>query len=382
MAEEALKDDLEKSEEPTPKRREEARKQGQFPRSRNLIPAATLGAIALALRLGGEQLIERLGRCVTGFFTVAGTMKQLSGEDMIAMSFDTGLLFAPVLLPIFAGIMLAGLGSGFLQTGFVMASEPLRCDLNRINPMTGFSRLFSLDSLAESIKATLFIAVLGCIGGIFLYGKLPGLVALPTLAAGDILVYASRDGAMLSTWIIGAMITLVTFDYLYQRWRVDKQLRMSRQELKQEMREQEGDPLLKSHLRSLRQRMARRRMMTEVAKADVVITNPTHLAIALRYRAEEMGAPRVVGKGAGFIAEKIREIARSKNIPIVENKPLARLLYRQVEIGREIPESLYRAVAGVLAYVYRLRGVRRAISIKAEAKSEEGSKLENRSHEI
>jgi flagellar biosynthetic protein FlhB len=143
---------------------------------------------------------------------------------------------------------------------------------------------------------------------------------------------------------------------------------MSRQEIKEEMREQEGDPLLKSHLKSLRQKMSRRRMMSEVAKADVVITNPTHLAIALRYRADEMGAPRVLGKGAGFIAEKIREVARSKGIPIVENKPLARLLYHQVEIGREIPETLYRVVAGVLAYVYRLRGGN--LATLAEVKAE------------
>lgn len=367
MAEEAFKNDLEKSEEPTPKRREDARKQGQFPKSRNLIPVATLGAIALVLRLGGEHLIERLARCVTGFFTVAGSMKQLSSEDMVAMSFETGLFFAPIMLPIFAGIVLSGLSSGFLQTGFVMASEPLRFDLNRINPVTGFKRLFSLDSLAESIKAIIFIAVLGCIGGVFVYKKLPALVSLPTLAVGEILAYASRDGAVLSAWIIGAMVTLVAFDYLYQRWRSDKQLRMSRQELKEEMREQEGEPLLKSHLKSLRQRMARRRMMSEVAKADVVITNPTHLAIALHYRAEEMGAPLVVGKGAGFIAERIREVARSKGIPVVENKPLARLLYQQVEIGREIPASLYRAVAGVLAYVYRLRGANRTIPMKADA---------------
>jgi flagellar biosynthetic protein FlhB len=367
MAEEAFKDDLQKSEEPTPKRREEARKHGQFPQSRNLIPVATLGAIALALRMSGEQLIERLGRCVTGFFNMAGTMKQLTSEDMVSMSFETGLLFAPVLLPIFAGIMISGLGSGFLQTGFVAASEPLRFDLSRINPVTGLTRLFGLDSLAESIKATLFISVLGCIGGMFLFGKLPALISLPTLAVGDILAYASRYSAALSAWIIAAMIGLVTLDYVYQRWRVDKQLRMSRHEVKEEMREQEGDPLLKSHFKSLRQRMARGRMMSEVAKADVVITNPTHLAIALRYRTEEMGAPRVVGKGGGFIAERIREVARSKDIPIVENKPLARLLYQQVEIGREIPESLYRAVAGVLAYVYRLRGGDRAIAMKSGA---------------
>ncbi len=364
MAEEAFKDDLEKSEEPTPKRREEARKQGQFPKSRNLVPVATLAAIALALNLGGAQLIERLARCVAGFFTLAGTMKQLSSDDVVTITFDIGLLFAPVLLPIFAAIVASGLASGFMQTGFVMASEPLRFDLNRINPIAGFTRLFSLDALAESIKASLFIAVLGSIGGIFLYGKLPALVSLPTLAVGDILAYASRDGAALSVWIISAMGALVAFDYLYQRWRIDKQLRMSRHELKEEMREQEGDASLKSHLKSLRQRMARRRMMSEVAKADLVITNPTHLAIALRYRAAEMGAPRVVGKGAGFVAERIREVARSQGIAIVENKSLARLLYQKVEVGKEIPESLFRAVAGVLAYVYRLRGVNGALAMK------------------
>ncbi|MGH7927381.1 MAG: EscU/YscU/HrcU family type III secretion system export apparatus switch protein [Candidatus Binatia bacterium] len=356
MAEDASNDELEKSEEPTPKRREEASKRGQFPKSSNLIPTATLGAIAIALKFGGEQLMERLGRCVTAFFTMAGSMKQLSSDDIVTISFETGLFFAPVMLPIFAGVIIGGLGFGFLQTGFVLASEPLRFDLNRINPVNGLSRLFSLDSIAESIKASLFISVLGCIGGVFLYGKLPALMSLPTLSAGDILAHASRNGAVLGAWIIGAMVTIAGFDYLYQRWRIDKQLRMSRQELKEEMREHEGDPLLKSHLRSMRQKMSRRRMMSEVAKADVVITNPTHLAIALRYRAREMGAPRVVGKGAGFIAEKIREVARSKGIPVIENRHLAQLLYRQVEIGREIPESLYRAVAGILAYVFRLRG--------------------------
>jgi flagellar biosynthesis protein FlhB len=356
MAEETPKDDLEKSEEPTPKRREDARKQGQFPKSRNLIPAATMAAIAVALKLGGTELMERLARCVTGFFTAAGTMKQVGSQDLVALSFQAGLLFAPVLLPFFAAIMVTALGSGFLQTGFVLASEPLRLDFNRISPIAGFKRLFTFNSLVESFKAVIFIAGLGYIGGRFIYGELPALVSLSTLAVGDILAYASKDGAVLSAWIIGAMAALAGLDYFYQRWHTDKQLRMSRHEVKDEMREQEGDPLLKSHLKSMRQKMSRRRMMSEVAKADVVITNPTHVAVALRYRAGEMGAPRVLGKGAGFIAEKIRAVARSKGIPIVENKPLARLLYQQAEIGREIPETLYRAVAGVLAYVYRLRG--------------------------
>jgi flagellar biosynthetic protein FlhB len=168
-------------------------------------------------------------------------------------------------------------------------------------------------------------------------------------------LYGARDGVLLTSWIVGVMGALAGLEYFYQRWRTEVQLRMSRQEIKEEMREQEGDPQLKGRVKSLRQKMSRRRMTAQVAKADVVITNPTHLAIALGYRAGEMGAPRVLGKGAGYIAEKIREIARAKGIPIIENKPLAQLLYRRVEVGWEIPETFYRAVAEVLAYVYRLR---------------------------
>ncbi len=367
MAEEAFKDDLEKSEEPTSKRREEARKKGQFPKSREMIPVATLIAIAVTLKFGGGELMERLARCVAGFFTAAGNTSQVGSEDLMRLSFETGLLFAPVMLPMFAGILFFGLGTGFLQTGFVLASEPVRFDISRVSPIKGFKRLFSLTAVADSMKAILFILGVGCVGGVFIYNELPALISLTTLAAGDMVGYATQDASALSAWILATMAILTGLDFLFQRWHTEKQLRMSRHEVKEEMREQEGDPLLKSHLKSMRQRMSRRRMMSEVAKADVVITNPTHLAVALRYRAEEMGAPRVLGKGAGFIAEKIREVARSRGIPIVENKPLARMLYQQAEIDREIPETLFRAVAGVLAYVYRLRAGDRAKTEKAPA---------------
>jgi flagellar biosynthetic protein FlhB len=154
---------------------------------------------------------------------------------------------------------------------------------------------------------------------------------------------------------VGILATLAALDYFYQYWRNEKRLRMSRQQVKDEMREHEGDPLIKARLKSLRQNRARQRMMAEVAKADVVVTNPQRIAVALRYHVGEMAAPKVVGKGTGYIAQKIRELAREKKIPIVENKPLAQLLYRIVEVGQEIPEKLYRAVAEVLAYVYRIR---------------------------
>jgi len=154
------------------------------------------------------------------------------------------------------------------------------------------------------------------------------------------------------------LTTFAVLDYFFQRWRTESQLRMSRQEIKEEMREHDGDPQIKNRLKSIRMKMARQRMMADVAKADVVVTNPEELAVALRYRLKEMGAPRVVAKGAGHIARNIRAVARERGIPIAENKPLARLLYRTVEVGKEIPENLYRTVAEVLAYVYRLRNGR------------------------
>jgi flagellar biosynthetic protein FlhB len=355
MAEEAFQDNLERTEEPTPRRREEARKQGQFARSRNLIPAATLVAIVIALRFGGVELMDRLERCIVGFFSAAGSMKQLTAEDLFNLSLQASLVLAPVLLPLFCAVLIAGLASGFLQSGFVLAAEPLQFDFARVSPVSGFRRLFSMDAAADLIKALLFIAALGWVGAGYIYGDIPALTSLTNMRVEDIVAYATHDGSVLSAWVVAAMGALAGLDYLFQRWRTDKRLRMSRQEIKQEMREQEGDPLLKAQLKSMRQKLARRRMMTDVAKADVVITNPTELAVALRYRAGEMSAPRILGKGAGYIAQKIREVARENGIALVENKPLARLLYGKVDVGREIPEALYRAVAEVLAYVYRLR---------------------------
>lgn len=354
MAEDS-NDSLERSEEATPKRQEEARGKGQFPRSRYLIPALTLGAITLALRFGGEALVIGLQRCFVGFIGAAGKTQNLAVEDMTLLAGQAGLVLLPVLAPIFLGALAVGLGGGFMQSGFVFASEPLRADFSRINPLQGFRRLFGAETYAESVKSMLIIGGLGSLGGSLIYLDLPELSALTTLAVPEIFTYASREGGRMASWVGGTTLALAGVDYLFQRWRTAVQLRMSRQQVKEEMREQEGDPQLKGRLRGLRQKLLGKRMTAEVANADVIITNPTHLAVALRYRVAESAAPRVLGKGAGFIAEKIRAIARAKGIPIVENKPLARLLYRQVEVGRDIPETLYRAVAEVLAYVYGLR---------------------------
>ena len=355
MAEENNRDNLERTEEPTPRRREEARKQGQFPRSRELIPAATLLVLLIFMRWAGGELIERHARLLAAFLSASGSVKQLGVQDISQFLLNTGWLFAPVILPFFAAAVLSAVGCGVLQSGMVLAAEPIRLDFSRINPSNGLRRLFSIDALADLTKAILFIAALGFIGGKLIYGDLPAISSLANMAVSDILAVTGEEAKSVATWIICTVGGLAALDYMFQRRRTETKLRMSRQEVKEDMREQEGDPLVKSQLKNLRQKLSRRRIMSDVAKADVVITNPTELAIALRYRAGEMHAPKVLGKGAGFIAQKIREVARANSIPIVENKPLARLLYREVEIGREIPEALYRAVAETLAYVYRLR---------------------------
>jgi flagellar biosynthetic protein FlhB len=367
MADSTNRDDLERSEEATPKRREEARSKGQFPRSRILIPAATLVAIAAALHLGGQALVIGLERCVVGYIESAGNVRPLATEDFIAVGGQAGWVLAPALLPLFAAVSVVAVAFGFLQSGMVLAAEPFHVDFSRINPLSGFRRLFSVDSVGELVKAALLVLALSLVGFAFLSADLAELAMLSTLRVEEIFSYGGRRSTELIAWTVGAIGALAGLDYLFQRWRTEVHLRMSRQEVKEEMREQEGDPQLKGRLKSLRQKMSRRRMTAEVAKADVVITNPTHLAVALRYRVGESSAPRVLGKGAGFIAERIRAIARENSIPIVENKPLARLLYQQAEVGREIPEKLYRAVAEVLAYVYRLRRGERSAAAKFSA---------------
>jgi len=348
-------DNFERTEEASPKRREEARKKGTVANSRSVVPAATLAAGILILRFTGAEFLERLGRLIVGYFNLAGTRRELAPAKFISLSFDSGLLIAPVLAPLFMGIVLAGVGTGLLQTGFLFTTETLKPDFSRVNPLNGLKRVFKPDSAIDLLKALVTVAALGALGYEFLSGVLARLLALPSLGVEAILLYIGHEASRLTGGAVAVMVAVSGGDYLYQRWRISKQLRMSRQELKEEFRESEGDPLIKSRLRGLRQKISRRRMMADVAKAAVVVTNPDHIAVALSYSAAEMAAPRVVAKGAGFVAQKIKQIAAEHRIPVVENKPLARLLYKAVEVGQEIHESLYRAVAEVLAYVYKLR---------------------------
>lgn len=349
------RDDFERSEEPTQKRKDEARKQGQIARARSLVPtAALLGAVAV-LPVTSRDLVETVHRLFYGFFELAGESRELPLKELFSLAFETLLLTGHALALLLGAVVVAGLVGGLAQSRFLWSSELLQPKISRLNPLSGLRRLFSVESFAEVGKSLLEILCLSAAGILILRADLPTLASLSSLDLSDVVMFGSREGLWLLKVGVGIMIVISFLDYLFQHWRLQVQLRMSKQEVKEENRQQEGDPHVKGRLRTLRQKMARQRMMAEVPSADVVITNPTHLTIALRYRPEEMQAPRVIAKGAGYVAQRIREIARSHSVPIMENKPLARMLYQQVDVGQAIPESLYRAVAEVLAYVFRLQ---------------------------
>ncbi|MBX6423603.1 flagellar biosynthesis protein FlhB [Thermosulfurimonas sp. F29] len=353
MPEETLQ---ERTEEPTPRRREEARKRGQVARSREVASVAVLGGSVLGFILAGGFLFLQIRMALEFFLGIPFRTLELP-EAYLSLKYalEYGALgLAPFLLIVTLVAFLAH----FLQTGGVAAWEALAPKAERINPVEGFKRLFSLPALVELVKSLAKIVIISTVAYLVIRKKLEFLLNLTgedlrTMAAA--LYFLSRD---LVLKLLMALAVLAVLDFFFQRWDVERKLRMTREELKEELKQTEGDPLVRSRIRQLQREMARRRMMAEVPKADVVITNPEHVAVALRYEIGKMPAPELVAKGQGLLAQKIKEVAREAGVPVVEDPPLARLIYARVEVGEYIPEDLYQAVAEVLAYVYRLKGKR------------------------
>jgi flagellar biosynthetic protein FlhB len=250
---------------------------------------------------------------------------------------------------------LVALAANLPQVGFHITGKALLPKPNRISPLAGLKRLFSLHGLVEALKSIGKILLIGWIAYSTLRPEMHLLPLLSNRPMGGALSHAAAVAFKLVIRVWIALVFLALLDYLFQRWNYERELRMTKQEMKEEMKETEGDPQVKARVRSVQMSMARRRMMQEVPTADVVITNPDHVAVALRYNREQDMAPVVIAKGAGWLCEKIKEVAREHNIPVIEKPPLARLLYKQVELGREIPVEVYRVVAEVLSYVYRLK---------------------------
>jgi flagellar biosynthetic protein FlhB len=256
--------------------------------------------------------------------------------------------------PIAAILWLVGVCSSLLQIGFLTNEEALTIDFDRMNPVEGFKRILSLRSVIEGGKSIIKIVIVGLIVYSIFKKEVTTLPDVTSYSVMQLLSYIGHVMFKLFAAVILFMGVLAATDYFFQRWELEKKMRMSKQEIKEEVKSREGDPMIRARIRKLQRELSQRRMMEDVKKADVIITNPTHIAVALRYSAT-MVAPKIIAKGAGEIAEKIKALAKELNIPVVENKPLARTMFRTLKIGQTIPRELYTAVAEVLSYIYRLK---------------------------
>ena len=352
MAEESFQ---ERTEQATPKRREEARKKGQVAKSKELASVAVLISGLLTLFWGGALFYLQSTTMLKYYLSNAASIK-ISEENMESIGIVAVKHFALAVGPLFMVLMLIALLSNYLQIGSMMSFAAIKPNFSKISPFEGLKRLFSAQAFAELIKSLFKIIAVGFIAYEVIKGEMNNLLPLLDQTPPQIFLYMTSVSYSIfwKTCLFIAMLAVL--DFLFQRWEFEKSLRMTKQEIKEEYKQTEGDPQVRAKIRSIQREIARRRMMAAVPEADVVITNPTHLAVALKYDSGKMEAPQVVAKGAGFVAEKIKDIARGNGIPAIENKPLAQSLFKLVEVGMTIPEDLYQAVAEVLAYVYRMKG--------------------------
>ncbi len=349
----------ERSEQPSGKRLQESRDKGQVSKSVEVSTCFLFIATVISFYFYIPSVASRLSR-VMSYYLGNTEMWDGTRDSLVTLFSQAVFQLGIMLLPILAVFLAVGIASNILQIGFVFSGETLIPKFSKLNPITGFkNKFFSVRSLEMLIKNVVIISVIGWVG----YRAIKREIAIfPPLMSSEVsvIVLTLFQSSMRLLWdFLWIFVIIALADYVYQKWQHTQDLMMSKQEVKEEHKQTEGNPIIKSRIRSIQIHMARRRMMKEVPKADVIITNPTHLAIALKYERGKMIAPVVLAKGAGILAEKIKEIARSSRISIVEDKPLAQALYKTVEIGDAIPEEWYRAVAEILAYVYRLKaGVR------------------------
>ena len=349
-------DAQERTESPTPKRLEQARSEGRVARSQELSAAVVLlaGAIALAMAAG-----PALSNYATG--VLRESARALAAEPLTAaggigllrhLTFDFVLALLPFALAVVGSVTLVNLA----QARGVMSWKPITPQLDRINPIAGVKRLFGLDSAFNLVKSLVKLAALGLVTWLVLSGSFPELLSLTDSAPAGTMAVLRSHAIRLAILTGLAFLAVSLADYAFQAYRMHKSLRMSRQEVVREQRETEGDPMLKSRILSIMRAKARQRMLRQVPSADVVVVNPTEIAVALRYDAETAGAPMVLAMGRRKLAERIRAIATKAGVPIVENRPVARALIATAEVGKPIPPALYAAVAEILAFVYRRVG--------------------------
>ena len=346
----------ERTEQATPKKRSDSRKKGQVCQSKE-IPSVLILMTSLGIFFfAGSWIFWNLSEFFTGFYQNIGTLHLNNSSDASALFLQLFKKVLTILLPILLPILLAGLAGNIAQVGFEIHTEALGFKFAKLNPISGMKKFVSLKSLVEVAKSIAKILLIGGVAWLVIRAEMQQFPALIDQEVGQILIFISKVTYKIFLYVCLVLIILAIVDYVYQRWQFEEDLKMTKQEVKDEHKQSEGDPKVKARIRGIQMEMAMRRMMEAVPGADVVITNPTHLAIAIKFDAQSMAAPTILAKGAGFVAEQIREIATENGVPLVEDKPLAQALYKMVEVGDFIPVELYRAVAEILAYVYRLKG--------------------------
>ncbi len=348
-------DQAQKTEQPTPKKLLDASKKGQGATSREvnhlfMLTAGAIMVVGLAPALMGG--IVRLARP----YLAAPHLMAAGLEDMVSgIGSLVGALFNLV-VPMFVIFVIAALATGFAQRGFNISAHSMKPELEKISPLKGLKRMFSMRTVVEFVKGLAKIAIVGAVSASIIIDETDGLEQVVTMSLPQFLAQLHSMVGRLLIAVCAVMAVIAGADFLYQKYEFTKQMKMSMQDIKDEHKQTEGDPLVRARIRQIRTERARQRMIAAVPDADVVVTNPTHFSVALRYDTETMEAPRVVAKGADLIALRMRQVAEEHAVPIVQNPPLARALYAAVEIDREIPVEHYKAVAEVIKYVWRLNG--------------------------
>jgi flagellar biosynthetic protein FlhB len=357
----------ERTEEPTPHRRKEAREQGQVALSQDLVAALSLAAAAGALVLGGGALARDAGILLRAAVDGAPELAR-SDLDVSAWGTLVAASARPIAMQtalVMSVLLVAGLGAAYAQVGFQVTPKALELNFERLSPASGWKRLTGSRSAARTLLAAVKIALVGGAAGWMAWSRVASLAAITSAPLGIVLTGVGDFLVHVVGAALGTFVLLAVLDTLYQRWQHTRDLRMTREELKQELKNTDGDPRIRAKIREIQRRMARSRMMADVPTATVVVTNPTHVAVALRWSQDELQgehgadrsgsrAPVVVAKGADLMAQRIKEIAREHGVPLHEDVPLARALHARCEIGQEISTDLYEAVAAVLAHVWKL----------------------------
>lgn len=346
----------EKTEPATSKRRQEMREKGQIPRSKELTTSLILLISFWSMKLFSGYIFKDMISALRSFLSFPKDIdSKFTTENMMQVLLQVMLVLAKVLAPILITIALVAIIVNYLQVGVVFTAKPLMPSLNKMNPVEGFKRLLSKTAFVELIKSILKIGIIGYVVYDYLKDNMKIVPELLNMNIESTTVFIGNTIINIGIRAAVVLLILSVFDYGYQIWDYEKSIRMSKQEIKDEYKMIEGNPQVKSKIREKQRQLALRRMMAEVPNADVIITNPTHFAIAVKYDAKASEAPMVIAKGKDLIAQKIKETAKQNKVPVVENKPLAQALYKSVDIGEKIPSELYKAVAEVLAFVYGLR---------------------------